>query len=223
LVGMFPATSMEALESLTPLALMAAIVGDRDRAAQYYSHLLQFRGLHSYSLVDRALGTVAILMQDWKAAHEHLAEAESMARREGMMPDLGRILATQAELEIAMGIHLHGRGNARRARELLNEAAEIFDGVGMADEAKRTRERAQKRLRRVLGAEPKHPHLPLGLTPREVEVLHLVAAGMSNHEIADHMSLSEKTIEAHLTSILGKTGTDNRAAAAAFAVRHGLA
>lgn len=223
LVDQVPSTSMEALESLTPLGMMAASVGDRQRAKRYYSQLIKFRGQYSYLLADHSLGLMAILSQDWKAAREHLAEAEVHARRECILPELPRILASQAELEIAMGVHLHGRGNARRARALLNEAAELFDAIGMADDASRVRERARKRLRRLLGAEPKQSPLPLGLTKREVEVLRLVAAGMSNRQIADQLSLSEKTVEAHLTSILGKTDTDNRAAASAFAVRQGLA
>jgi DNA-binding CsgD family transcriptional regulator len=149
---------------------------------------------------------LATLCQDWNAAREHLSEAEALARHEGILPELPRTLACQAELEIAMGVHLHGRGSARRARALLNEAAELFDDIGMPGEATRVRERARRRLRRLLGAEPKQPHLPLGLTTREVEVLRLVANGMSNRQIADQLSVSEKTVEAHLTSILGKNG-----------------
>ena len=53
--------------------------------------------------------------------------------------------------------------------------------------------------------------------------MRLVAAGRSNREVADELALSEKTVANHMTSILAKTGSDNRAAAAAFAVRHGLA
>src|SRR5947209_3052711 len=62
-----------------------------------------------------------------------------------------------------------------------------------------------------------------GLTAREVEVLRLVAGGRTNIDIADELGLSEKTIAHHLTHIFNKTGSDNRAAAAAFAIRHGLA
>ena len=50
-----------------------------------------------------------------------------------------------------------------------------------------------------------------------------MVAGKSNREIAEQLALSEKTVANHLTSILNKTGTENRTAAAAFAVRHGLA
>ena len=61
------------------------------------------------------------------------------------------------------------------------------------------------------------------LTAREIEILRLIATGRSNREIAQALTLSEKTVANHLTSIFTKTGADNRAAATAFAIRHGLA
>jgi DNA-binding NarL/FixJ family response regulator len=67
------------------------------------------------------------------------------------------------------------------------------------------------------------PLFPGGLTAREVSVLRLVATGKSNREIARDLALSDKTIANHLTSIFTKLDVDNRAAAAAFGVRHGLA
>jgi pimeloyl-ACP methyl ester carboxylesterase/DNA-binding CsgD family transcriptional regulator len=65
--------------------------------------------------------------------------------------------------------------------------------------------------------------LPAGLTRREAEVLRLVAAGRSNREIGEQLFLSAKTVAQHVTSILNKTGAANRAEAATFAVRNGLA
>jgi predicted ATPase/DNA-binding CsgD family transcriptional regulator len=65
--------------------------------------------------------------------------------------------------------------------------------------------------------------LPAGLSRREAEVLRHVASGQSNREIAEALFLSEKTVINHLTSIFNKTGLDNRTAAAAFAIRNGLA
>ena len=67
------------------------------------------------------------------------------------------------------------------------------------------------------------PTYPTGLTAREVEVLRLVARGLTNVEIAEELGLSDKTVAHHLTRIFNKTTTENRAAAAAFAIRHGLA
>jgi DNA-binding CsgD family transcriptional regulator len=62
-----------------------------------------------------------------------------------------------------------------------------------------------------------------GLTPREVEVLGLVAAGKSDREIAEVLSVSPRTAAHHVANILAKLGVASRAAAAAHAVRHGLA
>jgi non-specific serine/threonine protein kinase len=63
---------------------------------------------------------------------------------------------------------------------------------------------------------------PAGLTAREVEVLRLVATGLTNAQIAQELVLSEKTVATHLTHILNKTNSENRAAAVAFAIHHGL-
>lgn len=62
-----------------------------------------------------------------------------------------------------------------------------------------------------------------GLSPREVEVLRLVAEGHSNRAIADSLSLSERTVENHVSHILAKLELESRAAAATFAVRQGMA
>jgi predicted ATPase/DNA-binding CsgD family transcriptional regulator len=61
-----------------------------------------------------------------------------------------------------------------------------------------------------------------GLTARELEVLHLVASGLTNTQIAQKLVLSEKTVATHLTHIFNKTMSENRAGAVAFAIRHGL-
>ena len=61
-----------------------------------------------------------------------------------------------------------------------------------------------------------------GLTPREREVLRLVAAGHSNREVAAALFISVPTVKRHLSTILGKLGLESRTAAATYAVRHGL-
>lgn len=62
-----------------------------------------------------------------------------------------------------------------------------------------------------------------GLSPRELDVLLLVAKGTSNRVIAEHLFLSERTVENHVHRILDKLGLESRTAAATWAVRHGLA
>jgi DNA-binding NarL/FixJ family response regulator len=75
-------------------------------------------------------------------------------------------------------------------------------------------------------AEPEpasHPDLPDELTPREVEVLKLVAAGLSNSEIADTLVLSNATVKTHINRIFYKTGARDRAQAVRYAYEHRLA
>jgi non-specific serine/threonine protein kinase len=62
-----------------------------------------------------------------------------------------------------------------------------------------------------------------GLTPREVEVLRLLAQGRSNREIGEALFISPRTVNFHVTNLLAKLALDSRAKAAAFAVRRGLA
>ena len=65
--------------------------------------------------------------------------------------------------------------------------------------------------------------LPDELTPREVEVLKLIASGLSNQEIADALVLSNATVKTHINRIFYKTGARDRAQAVRYAYQHGLA
>jgi DNA-binding NarL/FixJ family response regulator len=66
------------------------------------------------------------------------------------------------------------------------------------------------------------PSYPAGLSPREAEVLKLVARGLTNAQIADDLFISPRTVERHLNSVYHKSGASSRVAAARFATEHGL-
>jgi DNA-binding NarL/FixJ family response regulator len=77
---------------------------------------------------------------------------------------------------------------------------------------------ATERLGRELVNEPAGG----ALTPREIEVLRLVAAGKTNKSIADALAISEKTVARHLSNIFVKLDLPSRAAATAYAFQHRL-
>ncbi len=111
-----------------------------------------------------------------------------------------------------------------RTRVLLAQAYRL-----LGDDDAATREcAAARRVFERLGAAPDLRALdagnapPGGLTPREVEVLRLVASGQSNREVAANLVISEKTAARHVANIYAKLGLSSRSAATAFAHRHAL-
>jgi non-specific serine/threonine protein kinase len=71
--------------------------------------------------------------------------------------------------------------------------------------------------------QPSTSRPPAGLTTREVEVLGLVATGMTNAQVAERLFLSPRTVQRHLNSVYHKIGVGSRTAATRFALEHGLA
>ena len=65
--------------------------------------------------------------------------------------------------------------------------------------------------------------MPSVLTDREAQILKLIANGLTNREISNHLSISESTVENHIHHIYAKLGISNRAQAVAHAFRLGIA
>jgi NarL family two-component system response regulator LiaR len=80
-----------------------------------------------------------------------------------------------------------------------------------------------RKLLHELSRPSERPPTPEPLTEREVEVLRLVARGLSNQEIADQLVISEATVRTHVSNILGKLHLASRTQAALYALREGLA
>ena len=141
--------------------------------------------------------------------------------------------------DLAEGRLAAARGDHDRARVLLEDAVDCFTrsrapfeaaearlelaavlvALGRPEAAERETAAARERLRE-LGATTAPP-LP-ELTPREREVLALLAEGLTNRLIAERLVVSEHTVHRHVTSILRKLDLPSRAAAAAVAARVGL-
>lgn len=109
-----------------------------------------------------------------------------------------------------MGQACRRNGDQDGAEAAFSAAEEIFQQLGAVSDA------------RLTDQHPSQAERPAGLSAREVEVLQLVAAGMTNRQMAAQLMLSEKTIARHVSNIFVKIGTSSRAAATAFAFEHGL-
>ena len=67
------------------------------------------------------------------------------------------------------------------------------------------------------------PAYPAGLTAREVEVLRLLAGGLTDVQVAEKLVLSPRTVHSHISSIYSKLGVSSRSAATRYAIEHHLA
>ena len=100
------------------------------------------------------------------------------------------------------------------------EFLEMLEGL-QKGEAAMTRKTAARLLRKM-SAPDDEGHRDDMLTDRELELLHRVASGMSNREIANDLSISENTVKYHMKNILQKLGVSNRTEAATLGLQRGL-
>ena len=159
--------------------------------------------------VDLAQGLLAAARGDHGRARPLLEDATDGFERSG-----GPFEAAQARIELATTlVALNGTDVAQREA---TAAVYQLGELGAEAEAQRGR-----RLLEALGAHAAGPPLRQ-LTPREREVLGLVAEGLTNRQIAERLVVSEHTVHRHVTNLLRKLGLPSRTAAAAVAARLGL-
>jgi ATP/maltotriose-dependent transcriptional regulator MalT len=129
--------------------------------------------------------------------------------------------AGRVRLDLAAALRALGRED--QARREIETALAHFQELGADGEAERA-ESLLGKLRTPKIASSELVGTPLGdLTGRELEVLGLVAQGLTNHEIAGRLVLSDHTVNRHVANILRKLGLPSRAAASSLAGRRGLA
>jgi DNA-binding CsgD family transcriptional regulator/tetratricopeptide (TPR) repeat protein len=205
------------LAALTYLTDACVALGDETVAAIVLPELEPLAGANVmigvlvawYGAADRYLGMLAATLGEADRAEEHFERALDLDRRVGAATwvahtayEYGRLLLRRGPRERA------------RAQRLLGEAAALAERIGMAALLSRIR---------ALGSSVPSVELPDGLSPREAQILRLVAQGLTNREIGAKLVISEHTAANHIRSILRKTGCANRTEAASYAHRRRLA
>jgi DNA-binding CsgD family transcriptional regulator len=205
------------LATLAYLTDACAALEDEAMAAIIYPELEPLAGTNvmighlvaCYGAADRYLGMLAATLGEPGLAEEHFERAIEQNRQMGASTWV-------AHTAYEYGRFLLGRDRAdrERAESLLSEAATLAERIGL-----------EGLLGKIgsLGVRAAGGGLPSGLSPREAQILELVADGLSNREIGEKLSISEHTAANHIRSILRKTECANRTEAASYAHRHGLA
>ena len=169
-----------------------------ETAAVLGSPLLRAVSAHADGAIllaeGRAGAALPMLRQAWTAWQEIDAPYE----------------AARARVLIALACRALGEEDASRME--LEAAGSVFLQLGAGPD-----------LARVDRLSGKPAPRAAGLSPREVQVLRLLATGMTNRAIAAELSISDKTVARHVSNLFVKLGLSTRAAATAYACRHGLA
>jgi DNA-binding CsgD family transcriptional regulator len=198
------------------LALIAIHEGDEVAARQQYVALEAQRGIlvvFAMMAVDRVLGLLCVTIGQVDRAVAHFEDAVTFCRKAGYWPELAWSCCDYADALLRR----NNPGDYPKANLLLEEALAISRDLGMRP----LMERVIARQAQTLAQEPAPIYLD-GLTQREVEVLRLVGFGKSNRQIGEELFISLNTVERHVSNILTKTGTANRADATRYAIRNGL-
>jgi ATP/maltotriose-dependent transcriptional regulator MalT len=191
-----------------------------ERAKEYAEELAAIAARVSTDPMQAASRLVQGLLAAATGSHEqaqaHIEDATDYYERHGAPFEEAR-----ARLELAKSLAALGR--IAQARKECQQAIDLLEEIGAVKET----ERATRLLLEIdpLAKRPSLAKDEAGLSRRELEVLGLLARGMSNQEIATSLVLSVRTVERHISTIyekIGATGRSARAAASAYAVKRGL-
>lgn len=129
-------------------------------------------------------------------------------------------------------LFLSAKGQSQDRVKGLNTGADVYmvkpfepeELVAQVEASLKHGERLTKRKDRSPDDGPKiHVPFDVELTPTELKVVQFVARGMANREIAEGLSVSQRTIESHVSNMLGKTGLHNRTELARWAIENSMA
>jgi ATP/maltotriose-dependent transcriptional regulator MalT len=202
---------------------VAAAMGEAARADEHYRQALRiFSAIgNRWGQAEALIGQGRLLIAQGReaVAVPLLQEALGLALETGSHPQIAAVAALCAPL-------------VRAADAGFADALESFADGPATDEAThlltarllswRYQSPAEVPAQAV-GEQNARPSYPGGLTAREVEVLRLVARGLTDAQVADELVLSRRTVSTHLSSIYSKLGIGSRSAATRFAVEQGLA
>jgi DNA-binding CsgD family transcriptional regulator len=178
---------------------------------------------------ERDVALMAALLGNHDEATDHFARARATLDAAGHRP-----LRAIVDYDEALALARASAADSARLAALLDDALAQFTALGMDGWAQRAQtlrdEQGSGRADEWAATSPDTPRPTLhalrstlhALTPREAEVLRLVASGRTNKEIADELFLSVTTVQRHLANIYTKIDARGRADATAYALQHGI-
>ncbi|MFI5372231.1 MAG: LuxR C-terminal-related transcriptional regulator, partial [Candidatus Eisenbacteria bacterium] len=195
-----------ALDALVEIALAAGEVpAAQDAADELAVIAARLDAPWPRALAAQVSGAVRLAGGDARGALDPLRTAWGLWRELEAPYEAARV-----RVSIALACRIQGDHEAADLE--LEAALGVFQSLGAAPDAARVETLARPTPARDTGP----------LTAREVQVLSLVASGMTNREIAGRLGISEKTVARHLSNIFIKLDLPSRAAATAYAYRHDL-